>query len=97
MSPRPCCQKAWGLQHPEERLSGPCEDGFRKMRVSLGPRSIGLCRRCRAQSSLAPATMGGRTIVERTAGFLINEVHRNLGLLGLQDLSDTGPAVLLGV
>lgn len=43
---------------------------------------------------LYAATLGGQPMVERAAAILKTEVHRNLGLLGLRDLSEIGPATL---
>ncbi|CUH82224.1 alpha-hydroxy acid oxidase [Tropicibacter naphthalenivorans] len=43
---------------------------------------------------LYAATLGGQGMVERAAEMLRSEVHRNLGLLGLRDLSEVGPAIL---
>jgi len=43
---------------------------------------------------LYAATLGGQPMVERAADILRTEVHRNLGLLGLRDLSEIGPATL---
>lgn len=43
---------------------------------------------------LYAATLGGQPMVERAAEILKTEVHRNLGLLGLRDLSEIGPGIL---
>lgn len=43
---------------------------------------------------LYAATLGGQQMVERATEILKIEVHRNLGLLGLRDLSEIGPALL---
>ena len=43
---------------------------------------------------LYAATLGGQPMVERAAEILKAEVHRNLGLLGLRDLSEVGPGIL---
>jgi len=43
---------------------------------------------------LYAATLGGQPMVERAAEILKTEIHRNLGLLGLRDLSEVGPALL---
>jgi len=43
---------------------------------------------------LYAATLGGQPMVERAADILKTEVHRNLGLLGLRDLSEIGLGIL---
>ena len=43
---------------------------------------------------LYAATLGGQPTVERAAEVLKAEVHRNLGLLGLRDLSEISPEIL---
>lgn len=43
---------------------------------------------------LYAATLGGQPMVERAAEILRSEVHRNLGLLGLRELSEIGPEIL---
>ena len=43
---------------------------------------------------LYAATLGGQPMAERAAEVLKAEVHRNLGLLGLRDLSEIGPGIL---
>jgi len=43
---------------------------------------------------LYAATLGGQPMVERAADILKAEVHRNLGLLGLRDLSEIGLGIL---
>ncbi|MCA1334971.1 alpha-hydroxy acid oxidase [Pseudooceanicola marinus] len=43
---------------------------------------------------LYAATLGGQGRAEDAAAILKAEVHRNLGLLGLRDLSEVGPAIL---
>ncbi|SDF62308.1 L-lactate dehydrogenase (cytochrome) [Salipiger thiooxidans] len=43
---------------------------------------------------LYAATLGGQPMAERAADILKTEVHRNLGLLGLRDLSEIGPEIL---
>jgi len=43
---------------------------------------------------LYAATLGGRPMVENAAGILKTEVHRNLGLLGLRELSEISRDVL---
>lgn len=43
---------------------------------------------------LYAATLGGQPLVERAAEMLRSEVHRNLGLLGLRELSEISPALL---
>ena len=43
---------------------------------------------------LYAATLGGQDMVDHAAAILKTEMHRNLGLLGLRDLSELGPAIL---